>query len=132
MAETLTFVNVPLSVNIGNGGMHWRTKHRKQHQYWAMLTAMQRAKQFPRIPKRSWDYAWVTVFDVKVFNRNDTDNMMARMKWWQDWLKREGYLTDDRHLYYLVQPTQTIARPSKARPDALTDCFTFTIQSIQP
>ena len=110
MNDTLTFT-FPMPPNLGNARMHWAVKHKKKTAFWSMADLLLKGKVFPKPPKTPWQKARITAHCV-VGAINDTDNLMARMKWVGDWLVTRGYLVDDkpRHLEWSGMPTQRVSR----------------------
>lgn len=117
MSDIFTF-NFPMPPNLGNARMHWAVKHKKKTAFWQMADLLVAGGVFPKPPKKPWGKAKITASCV-VGAINDTDNLMARMKWIGDFLTTRGYIVDDKpkHLEWSGMPTQRVSR--KNLPEVL-------------
>lgn len=111
--KTMRFV-LPLPDNFSNSRAHWRTKNRAKKQYWEDCDLLVAAQKAPRAPAKPWGKARITAAFF-CWNEMDQSNLMARMKWPEDFLVTRGYLEDDspRHLQYTGIPTQEIDRKNQ-------------------
>ena len=113
MASSKHFV-VPLPLNIANARLHWRSRLKKKKQLWADLDLLQMARKIPAAPRKPWDKTNITVH-FYLWNSSDVSNLMARMKFVEDWLVNSGYIVDDspKHLTYTGLPGQSIDRKNQ-------------------
>ena len=104
-------ITLPLPDNFSNSRAHWRAKLKAKKQYWADCDLLRTIKAVPRPPKKPWDKSRITV-KFFVWSPMDQSNLMARMKWPEDWLVNSGYIVDDapKHLEYTGVPTQKVER----------------------
>lgn len=108
--EALSFV-LPLPPNRGNARGSWRKTHFGMKAYWSLLDDYQACGLIPAPPKCPLAVASVTA-RLFLFNAMDTDGLMSRMKWVQDYLVKRGYIASDKPsaLVYAGLPTQVIDR----------------------
>ena len=112
--------------NLGNTTYgHWRVKHKARTAYltscdWLLLAAGKTLPDaefhVPPPPPAPYPSAIITAH-LRLGAAMDEDNLFARIKWAQDWLKTRGYIADDRrtNLTWSGIPTQTISRKHVAR-----------------
>lgn len=103
----MTKLVLPLPDNLANSRMHWRKKGSTKELYFLQCTAADNPKR-PRTPPAK---VRITA-TVYTWNPMDADNLMARMKWPLDWMKKRGWITDDgpKHLEWAGIPAQAIDR----------------------
>jgi hypothetical protein len=82
-------ITLPLPPNIGNRRGHWRRWKRKQDNYNVLCTAAHPARPVEPIAPA------VLHATLYVWNRNDEDNAVARLKWAIDWLVDRQIILDD-------------------------------------
>lgn len=90
---------------------HWSRRAKAKKAYFQKCDNLQLLGKVPGPPPRAFGRAAITVV-MRVWNENDGDNAMARLKSTCDWLKSRGYIVDDRlrHLRWNGQPEQVIDR----------------------
>jgi hypothetical protein len=109
------FVFLPLPPNLANGRMHWRVKERKRKEYFVLCKilgkmgvpgAMHRFRGIEPAPGLAH-----LSFLLKLGNRMDDDNALARCKWAVDFLVADHILIDDspKHCRMSI-PSQVITR----------------------
>jgi hypothetical protein len=101
---------------------HWTVRHRNKQTYYDSCSYLLMAKHLPK-PPAGGPFKKARISAVAhVWNENDLDNLMARCKWALDWLKREGYIVDDRpkHLKWEGLPEQVVDRSGRALTLTLT------------
>jgi hypothetical protein len=80
---------LPLPPNLANRRGHWRGWKRKQDNYGILCTAAHNQRPAEPLAPVTLDatlYLW---------NRNDEDNLTARLKWAIDWLVERKIILDD-------------------------------------
>jgi hypothetical protein len=101
---------------------HWTVRHRNKKTYYESCDYLLMAKHLPPPPKGGpFKKASLRVV-ANVWNVNDTDNITSRVKWSLDWLKRAGYIVDDRpkNLKWEGLPEQVVDRSGRALTLTLT------------
>lgn len=125
MNDVLELV-VPMPPHVTNrsrGSTHWRRGHREKTRYWETLDLLVAARALPKPPARP--FTRVTLRScMRLGGAMDDDNALARHKYLIDWLRRRGYIADDRrrNIRWLALPEQTVKRDGR---------YTITLQ-IQP
>lgn len=101
---------LPLPPNIANARMHWRVKQREKVAYRDRLDWLLIAKQLPAPPVVPFPVVWIGT-TLHLWAYMDDDNALGRGKWAYDWLKRVGYIVDDKRPYcHFTVPAQVIDR----------------------
>jgi hypothetical protein len=115
---TLLFV-VPMPANVTNrtrGSSHWRRGWLEKKALIDRLDLLAAAKLLPPCPDEPLERA--TVRSVMYLGgAMDEDNAMARHKPILDWLKKRGYIRDDRkrNLTWVGFPEQVVKRGQEYR-----------------
>lgn len=114
MSRSIKELTLPLPLNLANSRMHWRKKNREKKNYFSNCDLLLAGKQLPRPPRKPWERAEITV-TMYLYSYMDDDNAMARLKWPIDYLRKAGYITDDRkrNLEYTGLPSQQIDRKNQ-------------------
>lgn len=101
----------PLPPNRSQDTSNGRARSAAKKKYYKQLDELQQANLLPAPPRLPLMRAVITG-SVHAKNISDDDNIMARMKWPQDWLKSRGYIVEDKRpfLTWLNIPEQTIDR----------------------
>lgn len=114
MMDPLVFT-LPLPPNLTNNGgrnsTHWRIHYRERKDYLAKLDVLLMMKKLPPVPPAP--FPRVTVRSVMYLGgAMDDDNAMARHKVCLDFLKKRGYIVDDRRscLRWEGLPEQIVKR----------------------
>lgn len=96
--------------NIANARMHWIAKHRARKAYFHNCDCYQEIG-FIRPPPPDPISRVSLGSTLYLGNYMDDDNALARIKWAADWLKRRGYIVDDKrpHCQFTI-PAQVVKR----------------------
>ena len=97
---------LPLPDNITNGPVgNWRTKYFGRKAYWDKLDALVTLKKNPR-PVAGMPWIKTTAeIQMRTLREMDQGNAHFRAtKWPFDWLERRGYVKNDRHIKYTLDP----------------------------
>ena len=106
-------LELPLPPNMSNSRRHWRVVHRDRVAYWNACHVRLLAKLIPPPPAnplsgvviRPTLYLWAYM---------DDDNALARIKHGADFLKRAGYIVDDKRPHCRFEiPEQYIDRANQ-------------------
>ena len=120
MAEARTFrFEFPMPPNPNkNKATNARSGHHAKKAYYRQLDELQQIGRLPAPPKLPLMRVLVSAA-VFIWNKMDDDNASHRMKWPQDWLKKRGYIVDDRRpfLQWIAPPEQTCDR--SGRPEVI-------------
>lgn len=102
-----------LPPDLGNGRMHWRTRHKRKKAYYE---ACDNRQLLGLIPAPDSVIARCEIAaHFKLHNASDWDNLGARLKFAFDWLVTRGYIADDGPKVILKNPdiTQEIDRKNR-------------------
>jgi len=104
----------PLPMNRGQDTGNGKHRSQMKKKYYKELDGLLLANLLPGPPKLPLLRAFASA-SVFAHNKNDDDNVMARMKWPQDWLKSRGYISEDKRPYltWVSIPEQTIDRSGR-------------------
>jgi hypothetical protein len=113
-AELRTLVlRVPMPENVTNlkGSSAWRRIHKAKRDYQEGLRIRAIAGLIPKAPEPPFERAIVSSV-MKLGGAMDDDNAAARHKPLLDWLRRSGYIVDDRRkcLRWKAFPAQIVQR----------------------
>lgn len=113
---------LPMPHNKANTRTHWRVEAGMKQAYLGCLDSMLAQKLMPRPPKTPPAKVSITA-TMYLTRRMDTGNAMNRFKYVEDWLVRNGYLTDDREacLEWLTFPKQVTGNPPPRLEITLTE-----------
>lgn len=114
-ADDVIHLVLPLPPRLTNSAKgrsrHWRALENEKKAYWERLDLLRMLRKLPPPPAAPIEHAEATAV-LYLWNPMDDDGAMARMKWPMDWLKRSGYIRDDRrkNLRWTGLPDQEIDR----------------------
>lgn len=110
----VTFI-LPLPPNMANARWHWAAKHRARQEYFLELANLYILGLIPKPPAEPFPYVFISS-TLYLLSQMDEDNALARIKWPVDWLKRHGYIVDDRipHARFTI-PAQVVSRKAQSR-----------------
>ena len=114
MTDAIT-LRLPMPPSVTNPGArvsrHWRSTERRKKAYWELCDLHLALGLLPDPPATPFQRAHISSV-MHLGGQMDTDNAMGRHKYAVDWLKRAGYIADDRrkNLHWTAFPEQVVKR----------------------
>ncbi len=130
MTPRVIVLTVPMPRNISNGPFSNRfAVNAAKKRYWEhldLLAAVGPKGQIPPPPPEPFERAKISSV-MYLGAAMDEDNAMRRHKWVADWLRRRGYIRDDRprNLKWTGFPAQIVKRADRYR-------IVLTIEEVPP
>lgn len=115
-------LTLPLPVNLANSRLHWRPKLKAKKEYWEALDMRVLLGMIPKPPPEPMQR--VTIGHTWYLHGKlmDQGNAYHRLKWIEDWLVGNGYLTDDDpENVTLLRPVQLVDRKNKRVEITITE-----------